>query len=294
MAVSSTQLKLCPLCSGETRFRYTIERFKPSFDILICTECGLEMQSQMPVDDAALYGTDYYSGKADYSYRDERKQEHFERFVWKARLRKIKSYVPGGGDFLDVGCAYGGLALVAASEGFRAHGLDVSGEAVRGARERGLDAHQGRITDRIFKPASMDVVTMIEVIEHLANPVEAMRALGDIIRPGGLLVIQTANFAGRQAITEGAQYHYYLPGHLHYFSRQNLESLLRANGFSRIDFYPGVEFGLLPKLQKSRGSFQSAADYARWLRIAWYHIKSKAPVSVPLTSAMVLYALRDP
>lgn len=284
---------LCPLCGAETRFRYTIDRFEPSFDILACPICGLEMQSKMPADESALYTEDYYSGRADYSYRDERALEQYERIVWQARLRKIKSYVPPPADFLDVGCAYGGLALEAGRQGFRAHGLDVSPDAVAGARARGLDARQGRITDG-YPQASMDVVTMIEVIEHLSDPVRSVQALRDIIRPGGLLVIQTANYAGQQAKTQGADYHYYLPGHLHYFSRKNLTGLLHRNGFSRVDFFPGVEFGLLPKLRKSRGSFQTAGDYAKWLRIGWYHLKSKAAFGdFALTSAMVLYAVRD-
>lgn len=248
----------------------------------------------MPADDSAFYNEDYYAGRSEYSYRDERSLEDFERIVWRARLKKIKSYVKPPADFLDVGCAYGGLALEAGREGFRAYGVDVSKDAVKGARERGLDAYHGRITDQIFGARSMDVVTMIEVIEHLADPVASIEALRDIIRPGGLLVIQTANYAGQQAKSEGADYHYYLPGHLHYFSRKNLTALLHRSGFSRVDFFAGVEFGLLPKLRKSRGSFQTAADYARWLRIAWYHLKSKAALGdFALTSAMVLYAVRD-
>lgn len=252
------------------------------------------MQSRMPEDEAALYTEDYYNGRAEYSYNDERRLEHFERYVWKARLRRIESYVKPPADFLDVGCAFGGLALEAGRRGYRAYGLDISPDAVNGARARGLDARRGRITDDIFAPGSMDVVTMIEVIEHLADPAGSVRALRDILRPGGLAVIQTANFSGRQARSEGQDYHYYLPGHLHYFSKDNLTALLRREGFSRVDFYPGVEFGLLPKLQKSRGNFRNAKDYLKWLRIAWYHWKSKAAFgSFALTSAMVLYAVRD-
>lgn len=285
---------LCPLCKSETEYRYTITRFTPNFDILVCKACGLEMQSKMPADDSAFYTEDYYSGRADYAYHDERRQEEFERIVYQARLRKVADYVPAPADFLDVGCAYGGLALEAARAGYRAHGLDISQQAVKIAHSRGVDANQGRLTDNIFGAGSMDAVTMIEVIEHLANPAESVQALAEIIRPGGVLVIQTANYSGLQAKTQGADYHYYLPGHLHYFSRSNLTALLKRSGFSKVDFFGGVEFGLIPKLRKSRGSFQSIGDYARWLRISWYHLKSKAAFgNFALTSAMVLYAVKD-
>ncbi|MCE9598072.1 MAG: class I SAM-dependent methyltransferase [Spirochaetia bacterium] len=241
-----------------------------------------------------LYSEDYYSGKADYTYKDERKQERFERFVWKARLNRIKEFVPAPADFLDVGCAYGGLALEAASMGYSSQGLDLSGHAVNEAKKRGLKAKQGRITDGLFAPRSIDIVTMIEVIEHLEDPQASLAELSRMIRPGGLLVIQTANFEGQQAKRGGSNYHYYLPGHLFYFSKSNLTRLLRANGFSKTLFFPGVEFGLLPKLLKSRGNFQTPRDYAKWLRISWYHAMSKlAAGSFAMTSAMVLYAFRD-
>ncbi len=284
----------CPICGGKMNYRYTISRFSPAFDIERCVECGLERQVSMPEKIEDLYTEDYYSGKSEYGYKDERKQETFERYVWRARLRRIREFVPAPADFLDVGCAYGGLALEAQAMGYRSQGLDISEHAVREASARGLEAHKGRITDGIFRSSSVDVVTLIEVIEHLEDPRAAVQELARIMRPGGLAVIQTANFAGRQAVTQGSAYHYYLPGHLHYFSRANLTRLLGEEGFSRVVFFPGVEFGLLPKILKSRGSFKKASDYLKWLRIAAYHMKSKIAFGdYASTSAMVLYAIRD-
>ncbi len=51
------------------------------------------------------------------------------------------------------------------------------------------------------------------MIEHLSYPEKVFEKLGKILKPGGLLLIQTANFEGWQAINAGADYHYYLPGH---------------------------------------------------------------------------------
>lgn len=284
----------CPIC-GETPLPlYKIDRFSPQLDILRCPSCALQMQARLPDRLEELYTEGYYSGNAGYTYKDERKQERFERYVWKARLNRIKEFVPTPADFLDIGCAYGGLALEAASMGYSAQGLDISEHAVQEARKRGLKAKQGRITDDLFASRSIDVATMIEVIEHLEKPRESLAALSRVIRPGGLLVIQTANFDGQQARQGGSDYHYYLPGHLFYFSKSNLTRLLKEHGFSRVLFYPGVEFGLLPKLLKSRGSFQSPGDYAKWLRISWYHAMSKVALGrFAMTSAMVLYAFRD-
>ncbi|MBL8020647.1 MAG: class I SAM-dependent methyltransferase [Leptospirales bacterium] len=285
---------ICPICRETPLPLYKIERFSPQLNILRCPSCALQMQASLPPRLEDLYTEGYYSGNAGYTYKDERKQERFERYVWKARLERIREFVPAPADFLDIGCAYGGLALEAASMGYSAQGLDISEHAVQEARKRGLKAKQGRLTDELFGPRSIDIATMIEVIEHLEQPRESVAALSRMIRPGGLLVIQTANFNGQQARQGGSDYHYYLPGHLFYFSKSNLTRLLKENGFSRVLFYPGVEFGLLPKLLKSRGSFQRPGDYAKWLRISWYHAMSKLALgNFAMTSAMVLYAFRD-
>lgn len=284
----------CPICTGTPRFLYTIDRFAQPFDILRCPDCALQMQAEIPEDPSQLYDEDYYTGRAEYSYRDERERRRFDRYVLDARLKNIARYVAPPADFLDVGAAFGGFVEAAGAAGYRARGLDVSDYAAADARSRGLDVLVGELRPGVIEPASVDVLTMIEVFEHLTRPRLAMQALRESVRPGGLVVIQTANFRGRQAQSAGRDYHYYLPGHFYYYSSDNLRRLFAEFGFSRAKIYRPVDFGLLPKLKKSRGDFKSARDYLRWLRIAWYHWKGMLHLGeYALTSSMVLYAWRD-
>ena len=98
---------------------------------------------------------------------------------------------------------------------------------------------------------------MIELIEHLKDPVSAIDECFRLLKKDGILVIQTANMDGLQARIKGEGYSYFLPGHVSYFSRRNLtEALLRA-GFRGVRAFIPVEFGLMPKLLKSRGSFKT-------------------------------------
>jgi len=78
-----------------------------------------------------------------------------------------------------------------------------------------------------------------------------------------------------------------------YFSEQGLLSLLQKTGFTRfIEYFP-VEFGLLPKLLKMRGSFTSLSDYKRWISTTYYHISSFFRYKKnPLTSSWVIYAIK--
>lgn len=298
---------VCPICGGRFQPLYTIDRFTPPFSVLECCSCGLQRQANLPPphDLALLYDRGYYEGTAAFSYEDERKSEAAHDHVWQARLRTIARHVPPPADFLDVGCSFGGFVDAARRAGYRSSGLDISQFAVSEGVRMGRNLHHATLDQAPFPDASFDVITLIEVLEHLADPRSTMQQLARLLRPGGLLVVQTANFLGWQARSAAASYHYYLPGHLFYYSTRNLELLLQQNGFGTIRFYRGVDFGLLPKLRKMRSGFgrqgnrdangmgkgTKLSEYRRIWGASLYHLKSKVAFGhFALTSSMVCYA----
>ncbi len=239
-----------------------------------------------------MYREDYYSGKADYSYVDEREIERFAMHVWKKRMKFIARHAPAG-NYLDVGAAFGGL-MKAAEQYFIPHGIEISPYA--GEKASALfpgRVHIGTLEDHPFSGDYFSAITMIELIEHLEDPRRALARCHGLLKKGGLLVVQTANMDGRQARQLKDRYEYFMPGHLSYFSMSNLRSTLRECGFSRIKVYYPVEFGLIPKLLKSRHAFKSFKDYRAWPRISWYHVKSKVHCGTfAMTSSMVIYAYK--
>lgn len=284
----------CPLCgSNDIKFKYSIEKYKLSFKTDICGGCGFIFMN--PLFDAetvkSFYSEEYYSGKADYSYIDEREIKKFSAYVWDSRIRVIHRYV-NSGNFLDVGCSFGGF-LESASRFYTPYGIEMSEFSCSHAKRIfGDHIHCGTLSDHNFEAGSFSVITMIELIEHLEDPAAAVRECRRLLGGNGLLLIQTANMDGKQARDLGPDYDYFMPGHLSYFSRRNLVMLLKDSGFREVKVFQPVEFGLIPKLLKSRGSFKSPADYMAWLRIASYHMKSKVHFGdFALTSSMVVYAL---
>jgi 2-polyprenyl-3-methyl-5-hydroxy-6-metoxy-1,4-benzoquinol methylase len=247
----------------------------------------------------SFYSEGYYTGKNSYTYVDERENFKGSSYVWNKRLKKISSFM--GFDtknkkkFLDIGCSFGGFIKCAEDAGFDAYGLDVSEFASTYAREKlGLkNVLCGNFTKGIYDDDFFDVITMIEVIEHVKNPKETIDEAYKILKPGGLFILQTANMDGHQAKREKADYHYFLPGHLYYFSAKTLKKYLQDAGFSKVKIFYGVDFGLMPKLKKSALAFKSAKEYFKLLKISYYHLKSKVHIKdFCLTSSMVVYAVK--
>ncbi len=288
-----------------------VERFTPPFPVYRCRSCSSSFRHPLPKNDGAFYDRDYYEGNAEFSYRDERQSFLYDRHVWKARLKTVLShfrgYPPGELRFLDIGCAFGGFAATA-GETCRSYGIDVSQFAVQNGNRfinslqlknhfQGLfHDSRGDIASALpekEKSAGFDIITLIEVAEHLADPASYFQTVYRLLRPGGLCLIQTANMEAWQAIREGIGYHYYLPGHLTCYSARGLKEMLQGIGFRRFKEYIPVDFGLLPKLKKMRFRFRKAGDYRQWAPVFRYHLLSKLKWrSLPLTSSFVLYAFK--
>lgn len=301
-----TKAAVCPVC-GSTKVaqKYRIDRH--NFSVHACARCGSEFQYPLPKNADAYYDAGYYTGSASFSYQDERQAERYHNFVHFARLKTIRA-VSGSQHFklLDVGCAFGAFARAAANFG-EAYGLDVSRFAIHEGNRISEQVNssailfQGDLTHlpksaqakQIFRPGSFSAITLIEVAEHLAEPRPALTAAYGLLAPGGVLVIQTANFEGLQAFDSGSAYHYYLPGHLTYFTASGLKHMLTEIGFREFrEFFP-TDFSLWAKWRKAWGDVKKPADLLRFWRMSVYHIKSKFKRGGrPLTSSYVLYAIR--
>lgn len=287
----------CRLCGNENiRIKYRISGFDPAIVIMECPGCGFLFQEIDIGKSNSYYDRGYYEGNSFYSYMDERKEERACRVVWKKRFLKWIGWDRTGlakGDFLDIGCSFGGLMQVAGDYGYSPFGVEVSDYSGNYSKKRFGESSViiGNIEEIELPLNKFSIISMIEVIEHLYDPKKALRNVYASMKRGGVIIIQTADMDGLQARLYGPGYNYFLPGHLSYFSRSNLTKLLESAGFINIEFIGGVEFGLLPKLVKSAFGFKKWTDYFRWFKITMYHLISKIAFGrLHFTSSMVLIA----
>lgn len=283
---------ICPFCKVPTNYIFTIIRFNPSFDIYKCVFCKLLLKKQNQTSFSNYYDKGYYLGSNQYYYIDERKYERYFKEVWQARVTTIKKFKSPPAKVLDVGCSFGGFVRTFLEHQYDAEGMDISSFAIAEAKK------DFRLRNRLFcsdllnfsSKKKYDIITLIEVLEHLPYPDLVFQKLSELLNPNGLLVIQTANFEGLQAILQGRNYHYFLPGHLFYYSKSNLISFLKSFGFTKFISYHGVDFGLIPKLKKSKGLVKNKMKF---IKIILYHFLSKIYFkNISFTSSYVLYAFK--
>ena len=145
---------------------------------------------------------------------------------------------------LDVGCGAGLLAEPLARLGAEVVGLDASPELIETARHhaaaQGLDIDY-RAGDIAALDGKFDLITCMEVIEHVADPAAFVGALGTRLAPGGLLILSTPNATAWSklltiTLAEGTGR---IPKGTHNFDKfiapERMKALLREAGFKCLD-----------------------------------------------------------
>jgi len=192
--------------------------------IVCCHRCRLVYQNPRPKADDMIAS---YVGMENEEYLREMDCRSINAHLSVMTIRQhIKK-----GRLLDVGCSTG-FILNAARPSFQVEGVEPSLWSARQAQNMfNLKVQQGSIEDSNFKDNSFDVVSMVDVIEHLTDPKSALKKVNQILRPNGLFYIVTPDFRSLSSCLMGRYWWGLRPSHLYYFSRKTLSRLLKQTGF---------------------------------------------------------------
>jgi SAM-dependent methyltransferase len=199
-------------------------------DLYACAACGTIHQPGLP-GGAAL--VDLYRAMADPAYLGE---EAGRRATARRLLDRLERHVAPG-RLLEAGCGHGLLLDEARARGWAVRGLEPSDAARRHARDAlGLDVRAEPL--EAVDPAvdgPYDAVALVDVLEHLDDPVGAVRTCASLLAPAGALLVVTPDPASLTARVAGARWWGLLPAHAHLLPRRTLLALLSREGLEPLD-----------------------------------------------------------
>ena len=190
--VTFTPLRECPWCSSTSIFRIAIRG--DGLPVMRCPECHLAFLGELPDDLSVFYDEGYFtrsplpnSDLSDTGYENYDRSYSPSSFRWLSML--IRAAVgPEKKRLFDLGSATGTFLEAARLEGFVVSGSELHERAAAAAREKGLDVRGGPFDPRDWDRKSFDVVTALEVLEHVNDIRTTVLDLVSLLRDDGLLV----------------------------------------------------------------------------------------------------------
>ncbi|MFM8609265.1 MAG: class I SAM-dependent methyltransferase [Burkholderiaceae bacterium] len=229
----------CPCC-GESAAQVVATRDGKTGEALLtveCARCGLGRIDPLPTPEALA---DWYA----HHYRQEYKgavqpalrhvlragRNALLRWDWLQRHQLALPWTGAAhcGRSLDIGASSGEFVALMREVGIDAHGIEPhAGYAGYAQQSMQLQILHGPLQQRLldFAPASLDLVTMFHVLEHLVDPLPTLRQIADRLSPGGVLYIEVPN------ATRPCSPHYmFFRAHVLYFTGLSLRQTLQAAG----------------------------------------------------------------
>jgi SAM-dependent methyltransferase len=144
--------------------------------------------------------------------------------------RFVRRHAAPPGRLLDLGCGDGTVLWLARQDGWEVKGVELFPEQTRLVRERlGLDVETANIASYTGSPMTCDVVVLTHVLEHLPDPLAALRKIHEILKPSGIGVLEFPNIDALDArlrrlldrwhIHRRRYRSTYAPGHVQEFCR---------------------------------------------------------------------------
>ena len=257
----------CPICKNESVLIWKEKKNR----VYRCKNCTLAFLYPAPENPEEIYGEKYFKNWYLKHYGGRKK--YFEG-LWK----KIENLIPGKGRLFDIGCGVGIFMDVAKEKGWNVCGQDVSSFAVDYCRKKGYVIYDKSLLKINLPENSLDVITMLDVLAHLKNPVEYIEKAKKILKPGGLLIIKTPYHPGflflianLLSLTGRSKSLLHIPAQLYHFDTQSLRNIIKSEGlfllysektqdFLKIDVKnPKILLSNLLKLSRIEGSILTIA-----------------------------------
>lgn len=222
-----------PVLIGRDR----LHGLRGEFTVVRCRQCGLLRTNPRPTPATMefYYPEDY--GPYVMTTVSPEEKVRFRGLKDKARklLRLNVNALPSlpAGRMLEIGCASGSFLHEMAQKGWDVEGIEFSKMAADRSRKLGYGVHDGQIETAPTPSEPFDLVVGWMVLEHMHDPVEALRKVHTWTKPDGWLALSVPNIGSYQFSLFGdAWFPLQLPNHLFHFTRDSLSRVLNAGGWN--------------------------------------------------------------
>ena len=256
----------CYLCNSTSNKEVFNENGIP---ILKCLNCGHIFSSYEQEEHYDGYWDGESSEEYDLDWWDLAHRDIYDEFIQNFMVSET-------GSILDVGCGLGFFVkkVTETKPNWSVLGYEMSTQAVEFARNQNQlkSVYSGMVQSSGIGKNSIDVITLWDVIEHIPKPQPLLEYLYSILKPGGILFIQTPNVpiqllkAKLKVFIKGMkpEVHYLeAKDHINDYSMQSLSRLAKNIGFT----YP--EYHILKPILSVAGSKGSFGVY---VKIAYYFL----------------------
>ncbi|MCA0405640.1 MAG: class I SAM-dependent methyltransferase [Proteobacteria bacterium] len=193
----------CNLCGSHHRLSISqTDRRLKILKTVACEQCGLIRTDPMPTE--SELGT-YYAGeyRLDYQFAFSSKPPRFHlrrsRRDAAARLALLAPALSGPKRLLDFGSGSGEFLALAARAGHDVRGIEPGESFAAFARNAYGVTVDSRVWQQVeFAPGSFDVITSNHVLEHLREPVSALKRMAEWLAEDGVLFVSVPNALGKR------------------------------------------------------------------------------------------------
>lgn len=205
-----------------------------------CDDCGFVFLSPRP---DPKKGQDYfnkaYAGHKDFNDHEYYRDHDKKLFQSRLKIEAIEKLKPTGKKLLDVGAGQGHFMKEAIERSWDVTGTELSVEARESARKLfniTLSESFGECEKESF-----DVITLWDVLEHVADAKEILDEVSKLLKPNGILIIETVNIDSVDFLVQNEKWHLWHVDHNYYFSMKSLKRYLEQFNYRDIQFLTGAE-----------------------------------------------------
>ncbi|WP_426270880.1 methyltransferase domain-containing protein [Dyella kyungheensis] len=201
-------------------------------------------------DETDFYGKEYWLGHQSEDlgfpdiYRRTRADLTERNLHW---LKALLKYRLPGAKVMELGCSHGSFVALMQQAGYNASGVEMSPWVVEfGKRTFQVPIFVGPIEGLDIPDGSLDVIALMDVMEHLPDPVATMAHCLKLLKPDGVLLVQTPKFRpgmnyAELVETNGAFLEQLKADeHLYLFTEESAKRLFRQLGAEHIQFEPAI------------------------------------------------------